>query len=126
MVLLMKDLSRDQDLHLMLIELASRNDLNGVIVATDLRANLDLWRSAQLVRPAKPVFEKLENPLSGTSPPVSLVNRVDLTCLRDLPQNFVNLDTLFILADGNGGSPRSSSLTLAPIRTGVVHCRRST
>lgn len=95
----MNAITNAQDLQLQLLELARFNNLDGPRVASDLRSNLDLWRSAMLVRLTEPVFQKLENPVTRTTPPVPLVNRVDLICLRDLPDNFINLDTLFIMTE---------------------------
>lgn len=64
-----------QEIMLRLLEEASFNGLNGVRVATDLRANKDLWQAALIDR----------------SGPMALIK------LRDLPAGHWNVDTLFIL-----------------------------
>ena len=76
-----------QDLFLKMIGHGQRNALDGPAIEAALRANMDLWRSVVLTREASVVEN---NRLGGA---------VDLIVLRDLPNDFVNLDTLFVLAE---------------------------
>jgi len=82
-------MTKAQEIYLNLIEACGHwNTFNGTRIAADLRAHADLWSSAVLT--ALPMI------LDGTV--VSeLRHRVNLVALRDLPNEHVNLDTLFIL-----------------------------
>ncbi len=66
-----------QELNLRLIELASFNSFNGEQVASDLRANRDLWTAVLIDR---------ESYNAG----------IDQIKLRDLPNGYWNVDTLMV------------------------------
>ncbi|RPI74687.1 MAG: hypothetical protein EHM45_17805 [Desulfobacteraceae bacterium] len=84
----MRDITDAQDLFLRIIGASGEwNAFQGPVVEAALRANTDLWRSALFTREASPIFGD------------ELRSRVDLLTLRDLPQNHVSLDTLFLLAE---------------------------
>jgi hypothetical protein len=65
-----------QHVFLKMLEMTSFNNLDGSRVAQDLRDNRELWRSFVFTR---------QGPLA-------------LLVLRDLPQNAIAYDTLFVLA----------------------------
>jgi len=83
-----KEITEPQNLFLRLIGLAGH--FNGPVIEADLRNHLACWRAAILTRPASARIE---------GRPVRLNNQIDLIVLRDLPQGFVNLDSLFLLSE---------------------------
>ena len=79
-----------QSLHLQIIEAAGVvNNLNGAAIARSLRQNRDLWISVVMARESRALA-----PASGEPP---LAASISLIHLRDLPEDHVNLDTLFVL-----------------------------
>lgn len=71
-------LSRAQEIHLQLIEMASFNSLDGYSVAGDLRRHRSWWIAVLVER-----FEAGDR----------------LVTLRDLPRGYWNADTLLVLTD---------------------------
>jgi hypothetical protein len=87
----MEHITSAQQIYLGLIEASGQwNSFDGGRIAIDLKANIQLWRSAVLTR--------LPSLLEGT-PATELRHRVNLVVLRDLPGGHINLDTLFILPE---------------------------
>ena len=72
-----KTISKEQQIHLDLIRLASFNDFDGDLVVRDLMAHPDLWKACLMTRSYGPGF---------------------LITLRDL-KVALNVDTLYILVD---------------------------
>lgn len=86
-----QQITEAQELHLRLIEAVGvSNKLDGPAVADSLRLNRQFWRAAVIAR------EIRVTSTAGTPQP--LAARVSLLHLRDLPENHVNLDTVFVLA----------------------------
>jgi hypothetical protein len=95
----MPTITSSQELFLQMIEQVNFNELNGKRVASDLRANTNLWRAVMITRLVQPVFERLENPFHQSHAPVPLIHRVNLIVLRDLPANHINLDTIILYTE---------------------------
>lgn len=78
-----------QEIHLELIRRTKFNAFDGEKVFRSLTAHRDLWLAVLLDRPGVPDYSgKHRLPLSG------------LIKLHDLPHNYWNADTLFILTKG--------------------------
>jgi hypothetical protein len=75
-----------QDIQLELIRRTSFNALDGERVYTSLLAHRGLWTAALLDRPGVPNYAEPRHLLT-----------LGLIKLRDLPTNFWNADTLFVL-----------------------------
>jgi hypothetical protein len=75
-----------QDIQLELLRRTQFNALDGERVAASLLAHRDLWLAALLDRPGVPNYAE-----------PGLLLTAGLIKLRDLPDNFWNADTLFIL-----------------------------
>ena len=95
----MLHISFSQELFLQMIEHASFNELDGLKISSDLRTNKNLWRAVMITSLVQPVYERRENPFHRANPPVSLINRVNLIVLRDLPTDHINLDTIIIYTE---------------------------
>lgn len=88
-----------QDLLLKLIEKASFNAFSGPSVVRDLREHQSLWRSVTMTRFVRPVYQKLENPITSPQPPVAIYHQADLLPLRDIPADSFSADTLIVYSE---------------------------
>ena len=75
-----------QDIQLELIRRTTFNAMNGERIVASLLAHRDLWLAALLDRPGVPNYSKPGQLLMS-----------GLIKLRDLPENYWNADTLFLL-----------------------------
>jgi len=82
-------LSEAQELVLQILERTSVNNLDGPRVVAALRANSHLWRSAY--------FTSIGIEQAADQTWVFNAARHDLISLRDLPQDFLQFDTLLLL-----------------------------
>jgi hypothetical protein len=86
----MERITKAQEIYLSMIEASGQwNSFDGERIAADLRAHIELWRSAVLTR--VPSFQGARI--------TELRDQVNLVVLRDLPGDVINLDTLFILPE---------------------------
>jgi hypothetical protein len=89
-------ITETQELLLRLIEKTSFNNFSGPRVAWDLRANKGLWRSVMMTRFVRPAFQKAENPVTATRPPIHIYHQVDLMPLRTVSEDSFSADHLII------------------------------
>lgn len=92
-------ITETQDLILKLIEKASFNFFSGPSVVRNLREHKSLWRSVTMTRFVRPFYEKLENPITSSQPPIAIYHKADLLPLRDIPADSYSADTLIIYTE---------------------------
>jgi hypothetical protein len=91
----MNPITPSQEAYLKLIELSGTwNEFDGIRIAQALRDNKALWRSAFFCRHPLPM-----NPPFLDRPEPRLEHLVDLVTLRDLPDNSVNLDRIYLFTE---------------------------
>lgn len=96
----MKPLNIVQVLLLELMRQASFNEFDGNRVASDLLANRHLWQACFIDRAAWFADARRRELTSGRDPlPQYSIEPIDLIRLRDLPDGYWNVDTLYILPE---------------------------
>lgn len=83
-----------QELNLELIKKTKFNGFNGAKVVKSLLKNCDLWQSVVMDRTDFVFASDIELKRKGSKETISLIK------LRDMQENFWNVDTLFILPKG--------------------------
>ena len=89
-----------QDIQLELIRRTTFNAMNGERIVASLLAHRDLWLAALLDRPGVPNYSKPGQLLTS-----------GLIKLRDLPENYWNADTLFLLTQTREQARRLAQIT---------------
>jgi hypothetical protein len=90
-------ITETQDLILKLIEKNSFNNFSGPLVVSDLRDHQALWRSVLMTQFVRPLYQKLENPITTSPrPPVAIYHEAAILSLRSIPDDSFAADRLII------------------------------
>lgn len=99
-----------QDIQLELLRRAQWNALDGERVVASLLQHRDLWIAALLDRPGVPNYSEPSHLLM-----------MGLIKLRDLPENFWNADTLYLLTETSAQAAQLASIIESEDWGGEVH-----
>ena len=90
-------ITETQDLILKLIEKSSFNNFSGPSVVRDLRAHQTLWQSVLMTQFVRPLYQKLENPItSSPRPPVAIYHEANISALKSILKDSFAADRLII------------------------------